>query len=170
MSINDEDEYKIYEEDEDYIPEMDFQIVAEAKAYERVQIGSGEEGTEFIQKLGGKSMAEVYRAIYRLGLSDESRFRQLLGLGRYKLYKYDIFINESDLDIIRDFVLKISPKKINYMNVQCLILGYYITGAGRYEIDKEKLENIKTLLPKLEDITLQDLIRYCRYWIINFKK
>ena len=163
--MDDYDEYKIYEDDEDYVSEMDIQIVPEAKAYERTYIGSGEEGTEIIKRLGGKSMAEVYREIYRLGLSDESRFRQLLGIAKSQLYKYDFSISEQDLDNIRDRVFEVSPNKANYMNVICIILGYYITGGGRYQIDKEKLNKVKILLPKLEDIAYPDIIRYSRYWL-----
>lgn len=157
-----EEKYRIYETDEDFVSETRFE--AERDAYLRTHIGSGEEGGEQIQLLYGKNMAEVYRELYRKGYTDEDRFKVVIAVAKSQLSGYNFSISSGDIEIIKNRVIKNAPTKINYLNSICLILGYYVTDGGKSAINREKLERVVKLLPKIKDVTASDVIRYCRFW------
>lgn len=155
------DEYGYrYQEYENQEP-IEFQ--PERNVYERVNIGTGEEGTEGIQTLFGKNMAEVFRELRRRGYSDDERFKLVINIARSKLSSY-LSVSLKDIENIKEFTLQNSLDKINYLNPNCLILGYYITNGGKTTINKEKFNQVIKVLPKIEDVTPPDLIRYCRFW------
>ena len=158
----DDEKYRIYEDDEDFVSETKF--MAERDAYLRTHAGFSEEGTEQIKILFGKNMAEAYRELYRKGYTDTDRFRILISVANSQLGKYDLFIGKKDIESIKDVIIDRAPSKINYINTTCLLLGYYITNGGKTIINKEKFDKIVKILPKIPDITAPDVIRYARFW------
>ena len=86
----DDEKYRIYEDDEDFVSETKF--MAERDAYLRTHAGFSEEGTEQIKILFGKNMAEAYRELYRKGYTETDRFRILISVANSQLGKYDLFI------------------------------------------------------------------------------
>jgi hypothetical protein len=158
----DDEQYRIHEYDEDFVPETKF--MAERDAYLRTHAGFSEEGTEQVKMLFGKNMAEAYRELYRKGYTDTDRFRILISVANSQLGKYDLFIGKKDIEIIKDVIIDRAPTKINYINTTCLLLGYYITNGGKPIINKEKFDKVLKILPKIPDTTAPDVIRYARFW------
>lgn len=156
-----DEKYYIQEGDEDYVDELQFG--AERNAYERTHYGAVESGTELIKKLGNKNMNEIYRALFRLGYTDEDRFSFILELANRKLYNK---LSPTDLDNIKNLVIKNKSDKLNYLNPYCLILGYYVSTGGK-NIEMERLEKLDNIIIKLDGVSKYDVIRYSRFFIQN---
>ena len=63
---------------------------------------------------------------------------------------YEIADYVKDIEIIKDVVVEKVFFKINYLNITCLLLGYYVTNGGKSVINKDRLQQVeKIILPFL---------------------
>jgi hypothetical protein len=142
-----------YAEDIEYKPDRD--------AYDRVAPGRP---VDFDPKifLGGssKKLEDIYSRMFRLNISDEEKFKLAVNIF-FNKFSDDLRLGQSDLDRLLDIS---SVKNIKFKNPICYIFGYYIT-SGSSAIDKKKLDKVVPLLSQVEDVTIEDVIRYSRFWL-----
>ena len=167
MSQDDEDD-QYYNDDEDYDYDEydevkeDIEFVPEVAARERV--GGG--GLKFIDIEIDIEKGRKGRLSLKEQLSPEQLF--LFDLQKsYNKYKEDISIGQGDIEIIRNIV-----QKINYIgckNPSAFLLGYYVISRKKDEdmINIGKLNQVKSLLKNVEEIKIDDIIRYSRLIIIH---
>jgi hypothetical protein len=157
----DEDDQYGYDQDDydahDYEDKDDIEFVPEVAARERV--GGG--GLKFIDIEIDIEKGRKGRLSLKAELSPDQLF--LFDLQKsYNKYKDDISIGQGDIEIIRNIV-----PKINYIgckNPYAFLLGYYIlsTKKGEDMINVGKFNQIKSLLKNVEEIKIEDIIRYSR--------
>jgi hypothetical protein len=93
--------------------------------------------------------------------------------------KFFVFVDAISRQLSQDHIVRISNAEIQdmlerltnvkepqYKNPTGVVLGYYVTGGGGYEIDKQRFASLKPKLSKLDKpIKATDVIRYANLWI-----
>lgn len=157
MSYEDDDDYYDDQDDDydDYEDKDDINLVAEVGAIERV--GGG--GLRFIDIEINVEKGRKGRLSLKAELSPEQLF--LFDLQKsYNKYKEDISIGAGDIEIIKNIVPRINH--ISYKNPNAFLLGYYVFSQKTQDINSTKLTQIKSLLKDVEEIKIEDIIRYAR--------
>ena len=79
----------------------------------------------------------------------------------YNRYKEDITIGAGDIEIIKNIVPRINY--INCKNPTAFLLAYYVLSSKREDdINMSKLSQVKSLLKDVDEIKIEDIIRYVR--------
>ena len=155
MSYEDDDEYDQYYEEDDYEDKDDIKFVAEVAAYERL----GKGGPKFIDIEIDIEKGRRGRLSLKAELSPDQLF--LFDLQKsYNKYKDDITIGSGDIEIIKNIVPKINH--IGCKNTDAFLLSYYVLSSKDDEINIGRLNQVKTLLKNVEEIKIEDIIRYAR--------
>lgn len=160
FSVYDEDEKQesdYGDTEEDYYDNQELNMVAGAKAIERV-------GLPGLEVLG-------------LGKTDNFNKNPLEyfqtkvdAISRNLSVKYKINISQDDINIMlrkSDLLMKVEHK-----NPTAYILGFLATSGGRNIDQKTVINVIKNILPFVEKnfVTAPDIIRYSKLWLeINLK-
>jgi hypothetical protein len=158
MSYEDDDEYEQYDQD-DYEDKDDIKFVAEVAAIERI----GRGGPKFIDIDIDIEKGRKGRLSLKAELSPDQLF--LFDLQKsYNKYKDDITIGSGDIEIIKNIVPKINH--ISCKNTDAFLLSYYVLSSksdkSDDEINMNRLTQVKTLLKNVDEIKIEDIIRYAR--------
>ena len=137
---------------EEYNEEYAFQD-PERNVSERVS------GRDFFE--GNQTLADIARKNFKLYATDEERFTAALEIYTRK-FKDDFQMTEDDEKQLFNNVSSIN--KIKYKNPVCYLFGYFMLGRDN-NIELRRMDKIRNLLNSVEDIRLEDVIRYARYWI-----
>lgn len=158
MSYDEDEDYdEDYDQDyDDYEDKDDIELVAEFAVRERV--GGGK--VKFFDLQIDIEKGRKGRMTLKSELTSEQLF--LFDLQRsYNKYQDDITIGSGDIEIIKNIVPKINY--INCKNPSAFLLGYYsLSSKDSDYIDKNKLSQIKTIIKNIEEIKIEDIIRYAR--------
>lgn len=157
----DEDYYDYDDQDyDDYEDKDDTELVAEFAARERV--GGGK--AKFIDIQIDIEKGRRGRMTLKSELTSEQLFLFDLQIS-YNKYQDDITLGVGDIEIIKNIVPKINY--INCKNPTAFLLGYYTLSNDSKDskndyIDKNKLSQVKSIIKNVEEIKLEDVIRYAR--------
>jgi hypothetical protein len=162
MSYEDDEDYYGDQDDQDYQDDYDdyedkddINLVAEVAAIERV--GGG--GIRFIDIEIDVEKGRKGRLSLKAELSPDQLF--LFDLQKsYNKYKEDISIGAGDIEIIKNIVPRINH--VSYKNPDAFLLGYYVFSQKTQDINETKLTQVKSLLKDVEEIKIEDIIRYTR--------
>jgi hypothetical protein len=161
MSYEDDDKYEQDDDDydyddHDYEEKDDIEFIAEIGAKERV--GGG--GLKFIDLEINIEKGRKGRLALKAELEPDQLF--LFDLQKsYNKYKDDITIGQGDIEIIKNIVQKINY--INCKNTNAFLLGYYVLSSKKDDIiSSSKLNQVKSLLKDVEEMKVEDIIRYAR--------
>jgi len=153
----DEDyEYNDYD-DHDYEEKDDIEFVPEVAAYERV--GGG--GLKFIDIEINIEKGRKGRMALKAELAPDQLF--LFDLQKsFNKYREYIVIGSGDIEIIKNIVPKINY--ISCKNPDAFLLAYYVLRSKKEGdiIDTTKLSQVKTLLRDVDEIRIEDIVRYSR--------
>jgi hypothetical protein len=156
MSYENDDEYDQYDQEDDYEDKDDIKFVAEVGAYDRI----GRGGLKFIEIEIDIEKGRKGRLSLKAELSSDQLF--LFDLQKsYNKYKDDIIIGSGDIEIIKNIVPKINH--ISCKNTDAFLLSYYVLSSkDNDEINVSRLSQVKTLLKNVDEIKIEDIIRYAR--------
>ena len=147
-------------EEQQFLPGIgQYEHVAAREDYEGAQFGGG----------GAEELRKWQRLVWRMDLDPIQQFSYLLNksINQYN----EIFrLNDGAIQTIKDSVNRVS--KPTYKNPLAYILGYMVITNNN--IDQTKLNNIRNILPRVAAgpggvlfVTIPDVIRYARYWILH---
>lgn len=155
-------------DDSDYYGEeekVDY-MGAERKAYERVSTGRHDLSLaklfpDGFQSKEARRLENINRKLFQLGLTPEEKFKIMISIF-FNTHNSTLKLGNDDLDILSRVD---NVKNAGYRNPIAWIFGYYVVVDKR--IKKDKLEKVKGLLKDIEEVGLEDVIRYARYWMKN---
>ena len=116
-------------------------------------------GRDFFE--GNQTLADIAKRNFKLFSTDEERFTAALEIYIRK-FKDDFKMTEDDENQLLKNIATIN--KIKYKNPVCYLFGYFMLGRDN-NIELRRLDKVRGLLNSVEDIRLEDVIRYARYWI-----
>lgn len=168
-SDQDNDDWKLDAdsgEESDYYGEeekVDY-MGAERKAYERVYSGRHELSLtkmfpEGFQSKEARRLENINRKLFQLGLAPEEKFKIMISIF-FNAHNASLKLGNGDLDVLLSLD---NVKNAGYKNPIAWLFGYYVVTDGN--IKKDKLNKIKELLKDIEEVGLEDVIRYARYWM-----
>ena len=121
--------------------------------------------TLFPDQQYGMGFENVYKKLFKSNLSDIDKFHIIMGISLSKINR--IFeLSEQDMDILIDQSYKIN--KVRFKNPICYILGYCL--IQNKNISMNRLNTVIKNIGKFNDITVEDVIRYARYWLVTYFK
>ena len=142
-------------------------FLAEIGAYERTYAqrpGDIALGT-FIGREEGTRYSEIQKKIQRLNLTQEERFNQMFTIAIAAIYSIpSISLTDQDVENIKNSSTSIN--NLYYKNPVALILGYYFYVNSEINF-LEAYNKIKDR-EILENVNVEDVVRYIRLWVKTF--
>ena len=167
-----EEEYGDREaEEEEHAYEEQPELVPERNAFERAGLSRVFSSYQVVLKSGknvDKKLETMYDRIMRFSMSPTERFIVMVVTSWKNLRDTDLYLDESALETLIDFVEKIND--IGQKNALAYVLGFYVIESKK--ISKKRLNEVIKYLEKskVETVRSPDVLRYARLWEQLLKK